>query len=141
MDLHLIPYGIIATGHEKGVIEVVQNAKTVAKVATLLLPMITLLYDTCRYKHSMEVSCLRLKRILFTNGYERKILGKTDSWLITTMMCVVLFSDEDMDKAKQTFMLSCAGYCVATYVLVSLSICVHVLVTCSVITGYWGQTQ
>ena len=32
MDLHLIPYGIIATGHEKGVIEVVQNAKTVAKV-------------------------------------------------------------------------------------------------------------
>lgn len=32
MDLHLIPYGIVATGHEKGVIEVVQNAKTVAKV-------------------------------------------------------------------------------------------------------------
>ena len=32
MDLHLIPYGIIATGHEKGVIEVVQNARTVAKV-------------------------------------------------------------------------------------------------------------
>ena len=28
-----------------------------------------------------------------------------------------------MDKAKETFMLSCAGYCVATYVLVSLSSC------------------
>ena len=35
MDLHLIPYGIIATGHEKGIIEVVQNAKTVAKVANI----------------------------------------------------------------------------------------------------------
>ena len=28
--------------------------------------------------------------------------------------------DGDLDKAKETFMFSCAGYCVATYVLVSL---------------------
>jgi len=40
LDLKLIPYGIIATGHEKGVIEVVQNAKTVAKVPKLCHPMI-----------------------------------------------------------------------------------------------------
>ena len=46
------------------------------------------------------------------------------------------FSDKDMEKAKQTFMLSCAGYCVATYVLVSLSVCVCVVI-CSVVTGYW----
>ena len=30
--MRLIPYGTIATGYEKGVIEVVQNAETVAKV-------------------------------------------------------------------------------------------------------------
>ena len=46
MDLHLIPYGIIATGHEKGVIEVVQNAKTVATVPkmssnVMLCPQVT----------------------------------------------------------------------------------------------------
>ena len=30
-----------------------------------------------------------------------------------------------MDQAKQIFMLSCAGYCVATYVLVSPSVYIH----------------
>ena len=102
MDLHLIPYGIIATGHEKGVIEVVQNAKTVAKVATLLLFLIvTLLYGDCRYKHSMEVSCRHLKTILFTNGYERKILGEKVSWLIITMMCVVILATKTWKKPNR----------------------------------------
>ena len=32
LDLYIIPYGCIATGHEMGMIEVVQDAETVAKV-------------------------------------------------------------------------------------------------------------
>ena len=45
------------------------------------------------------------------------------------------FSDKDMEKAKETFMLSCAGYCVATYVLVGISVCVYVRMH-FVVTGY-----
>ena len=32
LDLYLIPYGCIATGHNMGMIQVVQDAETVAKV-------------------------------------------------------------------------------------------------------------
>ena len=32
LDLHIIPYGCIATGNMMGMIEVVQDAETVAKV-------------------------------------------------------------------------------------------------------------
>ena len=46
-------------------------------------------------------------------------------YFIITTISVLHFSERDMEKAKQTFMLSCAGYCVATYVLVSISVCVH----------------
>ena len=51
LDLHLIPYGIIATGHENGVIEVVQNAETVAKVlkaSYLMMPLLRITTDTDR---------------------------------------------------------------------------------------------
>ena len=78
MDLHLIPYGIIATGHEKGIIEVVQNAKTVAKVTSIPkvhCSVILWYVNHYRYKQSMEVYCHRLKKILFINGLERKTQG------------------------------------------------------------------
>ena len=55
--------------------------------------------------------------------------------MITINISISKFSDRDMEQAKQIFMLSCAGYCVATYVLVSPSVCVHyvnVLVICFV---------
>ena len=32
LDLHIIPYGCIATGNQMGIIQVVQDAETVAKV-------------------------------------------------------------------------------------------------------------
>jgi phosphatidylinositol-4,5-bisphosphate 3-kinase len=32
LDLHIIPYGCIATGNMMGIIQVVQDAETVAKV-------------------------------------------------------------------------------------------------------------
>lgn len=32
LDLYIIPYGCVATGNEMGMIEVVQDAETVAKV-------------------------------------------------------------------------------------------------------------
>ncbi len=34
LDLHIIPYGCIATGNMMGMIEVVQEAETVAKVTS-----------------------------------------------------------------------------------------------------------
>ena len=90
----------------------------------------------------MEVFCHHLKKIQFSNGYERRIQGEIVLVLITINIAKSNFRDGDMEKAKETFMLSCAGYCVATYVLVSPSVCVQYQVVCTCVccllcSGYW----
>ena len=55
LDLYIIPYGCIATGHNMGMIQVVQEAETVAKVTSRHIPLgyyscillCKFLYTTC----------------------------------------------------------------------------------------------
>ena len=47
LDLHIIPYGCIATGKSMGMIEVVQDAETVAKVT--IVPKNMLVYSLWGY--------------------------------------------------------------------------------------------
>ncbi len=44
--------------------------------------------------------------------------------LISTCLFVP-YSQIRFEAAVETFMLSCAGYCVATYVLVGVVMCMH----------------
>ena len=81
--LHLIPYGCIATGQDQGVIEVVQNAETVAKIQS---------------ESGGRMGAFKEDPIY--------------NWLHKQNPDTSHF-----EKALETFMLSCAGYCVGTYVL------------------------
>lgn len=60
-DLRLNPYGCIATGHEEGMIEVVQNSKTLAKIMTIIKKgqNKTSLYDWLKLKNQGEHSLRR----------------------------------------------------------------------------------
>ncbi|KJE93282.1 phosphoinositide-3-kinase gamma catalytic subunit [Capsaspora owczarzaki ATCC 30864] len=83
LDLRMNPYGCISTGHEVGMIEVVLNAETVAKIQQ-------------QYGGSMA-------------AFKDETLH---NWLRQQNP-----TDADFNRAVETFTLSCAGYCVATYVL------------------------
>lgn len=84
LDMRMIPYGCLSTGDQVGLIEVVLQANTVAKIQKA------------------------------KGGGSRGALDKSTlfKWL----------QEKNTDKAKldeaiDTFVYSCAGYCVATYVL------------------------
>ncbi|KAL5517410.1 hypothetical protein EMCRGX_G002951 [Ephydatia muelleri] len=83
LNLHIIPYGCISTGNNMGIIEVVQEAETVAKIQKDHGGTFSVLKDDPLYK-----------------WLEKK--NPTSS---------------KMELAVQKFTLSCAGYCVATYIL------------------------
>lgn len=83
LDLHIIPYGCIATGNMMGMIQVVQDAETVAKI---------------QLNHGGTFSALN-----------EEVLH---DWLKKQNPTQSRF-----DAAVERFMLSCAGYCVATYIL------------------------
>jgi len=84
LDLHLLPYGCMSTGLQMGVIEIVPNATTVAKIQ----------------KEGGGLIRGAFKDEVLTKWLEKK---NTDG--------------DKMKKAIKTFTNSCAGYCVATYVL------------------------
>lgn len=83
LDLYIIPYGCIATGDGMGMIEVVQDAETVAKI---------------QLHHGGSFSTLKDEPL--------------HDWLKKKNPNPIHF-----EKAIERFMFSCAGYCVATYVL------------------------
>ncbi|KYQ96905.1 phosphatidylinositol-4 [Tieghemostelium lacteum] len=83
LDLKLSPYGCISTGDMVGMIEVVLNSETTAKIQKLAGGA------TAAFK-----------------------LDPLDNWLHFHNR-----QESDYLKAVDTFILSCAGYCVATYVL------------------------
>lgn len=84
LDLHLNPYGCISTGDGVGMIEVVQNADTVANIT---------------FKYGGAPAAFENKPLLdwLERQNEKNPLKIAD--------------------AKKNFVFSCAGYCVATYVL------------------------
>uniref|UniRef100_A0A3Q2D3W1 Phosphatidylinositol 4,5-bisphosphate 3-kinase catalytic subunit gamma isoform-like n=1 Tax=Cyprinodon variegatus TaxID=28743 RepID=A0A3Q2D3W1_CYPVA len=80
LDLNLIPYGCISTGHNIGMIEIVRNAATIAAVQRSLGG------TTATFRNDALFEWLRSKCPL-------------------------------QEIAVERFVKSCAGYCVATYVL------------------------
>ncbi|XP_041655561.1 phosphatidylinositol 4,5-bisphosphate 3-kinase catalytic subunit gamma isoform [Cheilinus undulatus] len=83
LDLSLIPYGCIATGHNIGMIEIVRNAVTIASV---------------QRSHGGTIGAFRNDALF--------------EWLKSK--CPF---QEMHYKTVERFAKSCAGYCVATYVL------------------------
>lgn len=83
LDLCLLPYGCLSTGHGVGMIEVILNAET--------------------------VSCIQVAHGGTRAAFKDQPL---EEWLRKQNP-----DDRDYEKAVETFTLSCAGYCVATYVL------------------------
>ncbi|XP_076048999.1 phosphatidylinositol 4,5-bisphosphate 3-kinase catalytic subunit delta isoform-like [Oratosquilla oratoria] len=85
LDLRMNPYGCMSTDDREGLIEVVLNAETIAKI--------------------------QMEKGLFTATCAFK-KGSLLAWLRDHNS-----SEEALNKAIHEFTLSCAGYCVATYVL------------------------
>ncbi|XP_029995881.1 phosphatidylinositol 4,5-bisphosphate 3-kinase catalytic subunit gamma isoform [Sphaeramia orbicularis] len=83
MDLNLVPYGCISTGHNIGVIEIVRNAATIAAVQRSHGG------TTAAFRNDALFEWLRSKGPLQEIHYQ----------------------------TVEKFVKSCAGYCVATYVL------------------------
>lgn len=80
LDLRLSPYGCLATGNEEGMIEVVLNAETLAKITKNV---------TAAFKDDPLMNWLKQNNP----------------------------TEDTLELAITNFMYSCAGYCVATYVL------------------------
>ncbi|XP_072222733.1 phosphatidylinositol 4,5-bisphosphate 3-kinase catalytic subunit gamma isoform isoform X1 [Leuresthes tenuis] len=83
LDLNLIPYGCISTGHNIGMIEIVRNAVTIAAI---------------QWSHGGTTGAFRNDALF--------------EWLKSK--CPL---QEIHYKTVERFVNSCAGYCVATYVL------------------------
>eukprot|EP00761_Pharyngomonas_kirbyi_P004779 gb/GECH01004784.1/.p1 GENE.gb/GECH01004784.1/~~gb/GECH01004784.1/.p1 ORF type:complete len:1016 (+),score=219.63 gb/GECH01004784.1/:1-3048(+) len=87
LDLKLVPYGCIATGEGVGMIEVVTESKTIAAIT--------------REKGKSGLSPD------FASAFKETPLEQF----------LQEHNDNHMDAAVENFVYSCAGYCVATYVL------------------------
>jgi len=131
LDLCLSAYGCIATGDEEGMLEIVLNSTTLASIvagstkkksaaAYEALMGDTALHEWLRLKNVDHLGSQRPN-----NGGRRGALSQGPSKLsglkidpITGSMSEVYNAGETgLDAARRRFMLSCAGYCVATYVL------------------------
>lgn len=85
LDLRLLPYGCLSTGHRVGFIEIVRKSETIANI--------------------QKEKCGRTKRI----GWDSGVLY---AWLKEKNP-----TEPQLQKSAEAFCRSCAGYCVATYVL------------------------
>nr|XP_006815238.1 PREDICTED: LOW QUALITY PROTEIN: phosphatidylinositol 4,5-bisphosphate 3-kinase catalytic subunit beta isoform-like [Saccoglossus kowalevskii] len=84
LDLRMVPYRALSTGDKVGLIEVVTEAETIAKIQ--------------KTRGSSPTAAFNKEAIF--------------QWLKQHNQ-----TPESLDKAVEEFTLSCAGYCVATYVL------------------------
>jgi phosphatidylinositol-4,5-bisphosphate 3-kinase len=83
LDLLMLPYAVVATGDEIGMLEVVMNADTVANIQR----------ECGGFRGAFKEDPMLL-------------------WLTKSKP-----QELPIDTVKETFMLSCAGYCVVTYIL------------------------
>ncbi|XP_064460936.1 phosphatidylinositol 4,5-bisphosphate 3-kinase catalytic subunit beta isoform-like isoform X2 [Ornithodoros turicata] len=83
-DFRMVPYQCLSTDLNMGLIEVVQNANTIANIQ-------------------------KMKNFSATSAFKK---GSLLAWLKDMNT-----TEESLKKAIENFTLSCAGYCVATYVL------------------------
>lgn len=104
LDMQLVPYGCLATGPEMGLIEVVPNARTVMSI------------QGTRLTAAAQVNCTQVYKWLVQLARDR-----SNTTNVTASATVVGGSSaESVDECERlfrTFTRSCAGYCVATFVL------------------------
>ncbi|CAH8664736.1 unnamed protein product [Dicrocoelium dendriticum] len=91
MNMCLVPYGCLATGPEMGLIEAVRNARTVMSI------------QGDRLRAALQIDSTQLYKWLTQH--------------ITTGHDHASHSAEAFDRLIHNFTVSCAGYCVATFVL------------------------
>ena len=134
-DLNMTPYGCVATGDEVGLIEIVKNANTVAGILACAgnedkgRPKEMSLYDAATGQTvAAKYSIRKWLYLQTTPNVSLEELEKEEMQVRMLEMQSALV-DEDLQQAEmeklypltkeveEKFMLSCAGYCVATYVL------------------------
>ena len=117
LDLQILPYGCCATGHDLGMIEVVTNSNTTANIQI-----------------EYGGGAMGAFRSTPIDRYKPPDLAKSPEGKHRRLALTVMISSTPhltpfrflrqynnnaqlLKKAKETFMYTCAGYCVATYVL------------------------
>jgi phosphatidylinositol-4,5-bisphosphate 3-kinase len=94
LNLYLVPYACLATGMNEGLIEVVPNAETIARIQM----------KSDEVKSAIDRG-LRLSTL--KNDTISQWLKSSPGWSIVPQE----------NKVVNKFVLSCTGYCIATYVL------------------------
>ena len=114
----LIPYGCVATGPNSGIIEVVKDAKTVANVRIFCTS------ETFQLHNCIQISGIRNanKLLQWIKDHQKEYVQLLAIYnhFIFKFTCSQ-FGEEDPDLVQlaiNRFVRSCAGYSVATYVLV-----------------------
>ena len=134
-DLRMTPYGCVATGDEVGLIEIVKNANTVAGILACAgneekgRPEEMTLYEAATGQTVGAKYAIRKWLYLHTTPnvsleeLEAKEL-KVNMLSMQSSLVEESVQHKEMEqlypldkKVQEQFMLSCAGYCVATYVL------------------------
>ena len=121
MDLRMTPYSCLATGNQVGIIEFVHNAKTVYNIQRQANRFAAMQFDSSQlYKWIKEVSqkVWYIERINI-NAPSSVILSISVHKKCQSLILLNLQGggQDKLDQAIETFTLSCAGYCVATFIL------------------------
>jgi phosphatidylinositol kinase/protein kinase (PI-3 family) len=140
LDLRMLPYGCVSTGDQQGMLEIVPNAETIGGIIqsevlkknwTGLKAKVEaakgVLYETEVIKKWLETQSFaaghgRVRRKALENENDKKApVYSVKNGLLDTGYVVEHNSSEYAlaagAMAVETFARSCAGYCVATYVL------------------------
>jgi len=105
LDLHLTPYHVSVTGDNSGLIEVVPDSTTTAKIQKEAGGV------TAAFKETPLANWIRTANPKGPSPSHP--IPPFSSSLIHLGGCL----DDEYARAVDNFALSCAGYCVATYVL------------------------
>ena len=113
LDLCMSAYNVIPTGRKLGMIEIVQNANTVANIIADSVSSMTTTFGkaySASFHHEnailewLEQNCMKSEEL---KAEVLKQKGESGEWNMKNAL----------EKAIDNFIRSCAGYCVGTYIL------------------------
>jgi len=104
LDLHLTPYGCIATGEEMGMIEIVLDSETTANIQKAAGGV------TAAFRQTPLANWLKERNPSGTPSHPLFLFRFSSNGNLN-------LTESDYEMAVENFTRSCAGYCVATYVL------------------------
>lgn len=112
----IVPYGCLATGNRAGLIEVVSSADTIANIQLTSSNVAA----AAAFNKDALLNWLKERN----SGWEDQAEAEAEAaalapaiWSLIINVCVLCIDSDALDRAIEEFTLSCAGYCVATYVL------------------------